>query len=181
MLAQLLLPHFNNLVNKELSLVYLIDSQLIIIYLSLLTFTGFLAGFYPAIILSGYNPVQTLYAKFKLSGKNYLQKTLILFQFSLATFMVIATAIVYMQFDFLTSKDLGYKPDYVVKVNKRRLTHQEAKIFSEALSKNANIISLSPQHNGKENGKINTDSVFHFTYEAVNENFIDLFKIILNH
>jgi putative ABC transport system permease protein len=177
MLAQLLLPHFNNLVNKELSLVYLIDSQLIIIYLSLLTFTGFLAGFYPAIILSGYNPVQTLYAKFKLSGKNYLQKTLILFQFSLATFMVIATAIVYMQFDFLTSKDLGYKPDYVVKVNKRRLTHQEAKIFSEALSKNANIISLSPQHNGKENGKINTDSVFHFTYEAVNENFIDLFKI----
>jgi len=177
MLAQLLLPHFNNLVNKELSLVYLIDSQLIIIYLSLLTFTGFLAGFYPAIILSVYNPVQTLYAKFKLSGKNYLQKALILFQFSLATFMVIATAIVYMQFDFLTSKDLGYKPDYVVKVNKRKLTHQEAKIFSEALSKNANIISLSPQHNGKENGKINTDSVFHFTYEAVNENFIDLFNI----
>ncbi|MFN7703197.1 MAG: ABC transporter permease [Chryseotalea sp.] len=177
MLAQLLLPHFNNLVNKELSLVYLIDSQLIIIYLSLLTFTGFLAGFYPAIILSVYNPVQTLYAKFKLSGKNYLQKALILFQFSLATFMVIATAIVYMQFDFLTSKDLGYKPDYVVKVNKRKLTHQEAKIFSEALSKNANIVSLSPQHHGKENGKINTDSVFHFTYEAVNENFIDLFNI----
>lgn len=177
MLAQLLLPHFNNLVNKELSLVYLIDSQLIIIYLSLLTFTEFLAGFYPAIILSVYNPVQTLYAKFKLSGKNYLQKALILFQFSLATFMVIATAIVYMQFDFLTSKDLGYKPDYVVKVNKRKLTHQEAKIFSEALSKNANIVSLSPQHHGKENGKINTDSVFHFTYEAVNENFIDLFNI----
>lgn len=176
-IAQLLLTPFNDLVNKELSLTYLIDSRLIIIYLSLFIFTGFLAGFYPAIVLSGYNPVQTLYARFKLSGKNYLQKTLIVFQFSLATFMVIATIIVYIQFDFLTSKDLGYKPDHIVKVNKRRLTHQEAKIFSEALSKNANIISISPQHHGKENGKINTDSILHFTYEAVNENFIDLFNI----
>ncbi|MCU0471688.1 MAG: ABC transporter permease, partial [Arcicella sp.] len=176
-LAQLLLPAFNNLVNKELSLSYLIDIRLIAIYFSLLIFTGFLAGFYPAIVLSGYNPVQTLYARFKLSGKNYLQKILIVFQFTLATFMVIATLTVYMQFDFLISKDLGYKPENVVKINKSGLTHREAKIFSEALSKSSNIISTSPQHHGMENGKINTDSILHFTYEAVDENFIDLFNI----
>ncbi len=177
LLAQLLLPAFNNLVNKELSLSYLIDSRLIVIYLFLFIFTGLLAGFYPAIVLSGYNPVQTLYTRFKLSGKNYLQKTLIVFQFALATFMVIATLTVYMQFDFLTTKDLGYNPDNVVSVAKRGLTHREAKVFSETLSKNPNIISTSPQNHGMENGKVNADSILHFTYEAVNENFIDLFNI----
>lgn len=176
-LAQLLLPVFNNLVNKELSLSYLIDGRLIGIYLSLLIITGALAGFYPAIVLSGYNPIQTLYTRFKLSGKTYLQKTLIVFQFALATFMVIATLTVYIQFDYLTTKDLGYKPDNVVRVIKRGLTHREAKIFSEELSQNPNIISISPQHHGMENGKVNIDSILHFTYEAVNEKFIDLLGI----
>lgn len=176
-LAQLLLPVFNNLVNKELSLSYLIDGRLITIYLFLLITTGLLAGFYPALVLSGYNPVQTLYTRFKLSGKSYFQKTLIVFQFALATFMVIATLTVYIQFDYLTTKDLGYEPDNVVRVTKRDLTHREAKVFSEELSKNPNIISISPQNHGMENGKVNADSILHFTYEAVNENFIDLFNI----
>jgi ABC-type antimicrobial peptide transport system permease subunit len=176
-LAQLLLPVFNNLVNKELSLSYLIDGRLIAIYLFLLITTGLLAGFYPALVLSGHNPVQTLYTRFKLSGKSYFQKTLIVFQFALATFMVIATLTVYTQFDYLTTKDLGYDPDNVVRVTKRGLTYREAKVFSEELSKNPNIISISPQNHGMENGKVNADSILHFTYEAVNENFIDLFNI----
>ncbi len=178
-LGQFLLPMFNNLVNKELSLSYLIDSRLIAIYLSLFFVTGLLAGFYPAIVLSGYNPVQTLYARFKLAGKNYLQQTLIVFQFALATFMIIATLIVYMQFDYLTTKDLGYQPDNVIKVVKRGLSHREAKLFNEELSKNPTIISVSSQHHGAENGKINNDSLLHFTYEAVNENFLGMFEIQL--
>jgi len=176
-LAQLLLPVFNDLVNKELSLSYLIDNRLIGIYLSLLIITGMVAGFYPAIVLSGYNPVQTLYTRFKLTGKNYLHKALVVFQFALATFMVIATLTVYMQFDYLTTKDLGFKPDNVVRVSKSGMTHREAKVFGEMLSKNPNIISVSPHYHGMENGKVNTDSILHFTYEAVNENFIELFGI----
>lgn len=178
-LAQLLLPVFNDLVNKELSLSYLIDSRLIGIYLSLLLLTGMLAGFYPAIVLSGYTPVQTLYTRFKLSGKNHLQKILIVFQFALATFMVIATLTVYLQFDYLTTKDLGFNSENVVRVSKPGMSHREAKVFGEVLSKNPTIISTSPQNHGMENGKVNTDSILHFTYEAVNENFIDLFDIQL--
>jgi putative ABC transport system permease protein len=176
-LAQVLLPVFNNLVNKELSLSYLFDGRLIAIYLSLLIVTGALAGFYPAIVLSGYNPVKTLYNRFKFAGKNYVQKSLIVFQFSLATIMVIATLTVYKQFDYLTTKDLGYMPDHVIKISKRGLNSQQAKIFTEELSKNANIISVSPQQHTGENGKVNGDTILHFTYEVIDENFIDLFRI----
>lgn len=177
LLAQLLLPVFNNLINKELSLSYLVDGKLISIYFFLLVVTGILAGFYPAMVLSRFDPIQTLYTRFSVSGKSYFQKALIVFQFSLATFMVIATLIVFMQFDYLTTKDLGYKNDNVVKVSRKELSHLEAKRFSEQLSGNTNIISISPQHHGMENGKINGDSLFHFTYEAVGENFLEMLGI----
>ena len=91
--------------------------------------------------------------------------------------MIIATAIVYQQFDYLTSKDLGYEPDNVVKVVKRNLSHREAKIFEEELIGNPNILSVSPHRHGMMNGKINGDVIMNFTYEAVDENFIDLLKI----
>jgi putative ABC transport system permease protein len=176
-LAQLIIPVFNNLINKKLSLSYLMDSRLIAIYVALLILTGLLAGFYPAIVLSRFSPVQTLYARLKVAGKNYFQRALIVFQFALASIMIIATAIVYQQFDYLTSKDLGYDPDNVVKVVKRNLSHREAKIFEEGLIANPNILSVSPHRHGGMNGKVKGDVVMNFTYETVDENFIDLLKI----
>ena len=73
LLAQIILPLFNTLSNKVLSFSYLADAQLVGGYIALFLLTGLLAGFYPALVLSGYNPVQTLYSRFSLSGKNYLQ------------------------------------------------------------------------------------------------------------
>lgn len=67
-----------------------------------------LAGFYPALILSGYNPVQTLYSRFIVGGKNYLQRSLVVFQFALASFLIIATFTIYSQFNYLTNEKLGY-------------------------------------------------------------------------
>jgi putative ABC transport system permease protein len=177
-ITQLILPVFSNLVNKELSLSYLIDGKLILIYISLCISTGLMAGFYPAIVLSGYHPVQTLYSRSRLFANNYFQKSLIVFQFALATFMIIATLTVYLQFDYLTNKNLGYEPDDVVKIEKRNLTSQEAKIFTEELSKNSHIASVSPQRHQSMNGKINADStIMNFTYDVIGEKFLDLLKI----
>ena len=92
-LVQLVLPVFDNLANKALSLSYLFDAKLITAYIVLYVITGLLAGFYPALVLSGYNPVQTLYNRFQIAGKNYLQKSLVVLQFALASFLIIATFI----------------------------------------------------------------------------------------
>jgi putative ABC transport system permease protein len=177
LLAQLLLPLFNNIVNKELSLSYLMDAKLISSYLMLLVVTGLLAGFYPAIVLSSFSPVETLYNQFRLSGKNYLQKGLVVFQFALATIMIMATLTIYLQFDYLTTKDLGYSADHVVQVAKRNLTLQEAKSFTEELLKNPSIVSVAPHAHSRQTAKINTDSIRNFPYEIVDENFIDLLRL----
>jgi putative ABC transport system permease protein len=178
--AQLLLPVFNNLVDKQLSLSYLLDARLIILYSALLILTGVLAGFYPALVLSSFSPVQTLYKRFRLSGDNYLQKSLIVFQFALATVMIIATMTIYLQFDHLTTKELGYTPDDVVQVKKRNLSPREAQVFGEELAKNPNILSVSPHLHWMMNGKINGDSIRNFYYETVDENFFDLMTFLRN-
>lgn len=177
LLAQLVLPLFNDMTNKALSLSYLMDIKLMIGYVVLFFVTALLAGFYPAIVLSGFNPVQTLYNQFRLTGKNYLQKGLVIFQFALATVMILATLTIYTQFQYLTNKDLGYDSNNLVHVPNRNLTSREAKLFGEQLMKNSNIISVAPFGHNQNNAKITGDSIRHFTYELVDENFVDLLKL----
>ncbi|MES2849632.1 MAG: ABC transporter permease, partial [Bacteroidota bacterium] len=97
----LILPLFNTLANKALSFSYLLSAKLIAGYIFLFVVTSLLAGFYPALVLSGFNPVQTLYNRMPLSGKNYLSKGLVVLQFMLTTFLIIATITVNKQFNYL--------------------------------------------------------------------------------
>ncbi|MES1222420.1 MAG: ABC transporter permease, partial [Bacteroidota bacterium] len=122
-LVLLLLPLFNELSNKALAISYLYDPKLIAGFIALYIITGLLAGFYPALVLSGYNPVQTLYSRFQIAGKNYLQKSLVVLQFTLASFLIIATYTIYAQFNLLIKTDLGYDDSNLVFVNKNELNY----------------------------------------------------------
>jgi putative ABC transport system permease protein len=180
-LVQLILPVFNDLANKALALSYLFDAKLIVAYVSLFLITSLLAGFYPALILSGYQPVDTLYSRFQLAGKNYLQKSLVVLQFALASFLIIATFTIYSQFNFLTKTNLGYDDSNVVVINKNNLKHSEAAFFKNELLKNSNIIDVAPKNGGMwmTGAKIANDSSLSFNYETVDESYLSTFKIPL--
>jgi len=172
---------FNDLANKALSISYLFDAKLIVDYIILYIITGLLAGFYPALVLSGYNPVQTLYSRFQIAGKNYLQKSLVVLQFTLASFLIIATFIIYSQFNFLTKTNLGYDDHNLVIVNKKGLTHADAAVFKSELLKNTNIIGVSVKNAGEwgTGTKNAAGSTVYFTNEIVDENYLPLLKIPL--
>jgi putative ABC transport system permease protein len=143
--------------------------------------TGLLAGFYPALVLSGYNPVQTLYSRFQIAGKNYLQKSLVVLQFTLASFLIIATFIIYSQFNFLTKTDLGYDDSNLVVINKNSLKHIDAAVFKNELLKNPNIVGVSVKNAGERGTgtKNSVGSTIYFTNEIVDENYLPLLKIPL--
>lgn len=178
-IVQLVLPVFNDLSNKALALSYLFDAKLIAGYVILFILTTLLAGFYPALVLSGYSPVQTLYSRFNLSGKNYLQKSLVVLQFSLASFLIIATIIIYYQFNYLTTEKLGYDDSNLVMVNKSALKHDEAKLLRNELIQDPDIIGVASKNGGGwfTAAKINSDSTMNFSYETVDESFLPLMKI----
>lgn len=180
-LVQLLLPLFNELANKALAISYLSDAKLIAAYIALYIITGLLAGFYPALVLSGYNPVQTLYSRFQIAGKNYLQKSLVVLQFTLASFLIIATGIIYAQFNLLTKTDLGYDDNNLVIVNKNGLNHTDATLFKNELLKNPNIVGVSVKNAGERGTgtKNAVGSTVYFADETVDENYLPLLKIPL--
>jgi putative ABC transport system permease protein len=180
-IVELILPVFNDLSNKALALSYLFDAKLIAGYLLLFLLTSLLAGFYPALVLSSYNPVETLYSRFNIKGKSYLQKSLVVLQFALASFLIIATFTIYAQFNFLTTEKLGYDDNNLVTVNKWNTKHEQAKLFTNELLKNPNIIGVAPKNGGMWGtiAKISNDSTINFTYETVDQSYLPLLKIQL--
>ena len=179
--VQLLLPLFNELANKALAISYMFDAKLIAGYIALYIITGLLAGFYPALVLSGYNPVQTLYSRFQIAGKNYLQKSLVVLQFTLASFLIIATGIIYAQFNLLTKTDLGYDDNNLVIINKNSLQPADAAVFKNELLKNPNIVGVSVKNAGEwgTGTKNAVGSTVYFAGETVDENYLPLLKIPL--
>src|SRR5579871_174712 len=167
LIVQLILPVFNQLANKSLALSYLFDAKLITGYLILFLLTGLLAGFYPALVLSNYNPVQTLYSRFKLGGKNYLQKSLVVLQFSLASFLIIATFTIFSQFNYLTTEKLGYDDSNLVMIEKRDIKPKELTLLRNELLKNPSIVNIAPRNGGSWGtiAKVNGDSSIQFDYE----------------
>src|SRR6185437_15019950 len=111
----------------------------------------------------------------------YLQKSLVVLQFTLASFLIIATFIIYSQFNFLTKTKLGYDDNNLVIVNKNGLTHADVAVFKNELSKNPNIVGVSVKNAG-EWGTATKNTVgptVNFADETVDENYLPLLKISL--
>jgi len=75
---------------------------------------SFLAGFYPAIILSGTKVLSVLKKGFRITGgSGTLRKSLIVIQFSISVFLIIYTAIILQQMQFMHTKNLGYDKEHI--------------------------------------------------------------------
>jgi len=107
-----------------------------------------------------------------------LQKSLVVIQFALASFLICATIIIYLQFNYLTTEKLGYDDSNLVMINKS-MNRDEAKLLQEQLLKNASITGVAPKNFGgwTTRAKVNGDSTIEFAYETIGENFIPLLKI----
>jgi len=150
----MVLPLFNQLSGKALSFSYLLTIRLIAGYTAVFVITGLLAGFYPAAVLSNYNPVKTLYNRFSLAGKDYLQKSLVIFQFTIASFLIIGTLAIFLQFNYLTTQNRGYDDSNLITVRKAQLTRSEAALFKQALMNNHDIAGVAPANAGYNNNTV---------------------------
>ena len=177
--VQVSLPVFNSLANKSLALSYLVDAKLVLGFFILFALTAFLSGFYPALILSGYNPVQTLYSRYIPGGKNYLQKSLVVIQFALASFLIIATFTIYAQFNYLTNQNLGYDDSNLITFGKQNLTRIELSLLKTELKKNTRIQEVSAKNGGNWGtaARVNGDSTMQFEYETIDEAYLPMHKI----
>jgi putative ABC transport system permease protein len=110
----LVLPAFNNLVNKNLTL-QLFQPLHLVGLIAITLVCGFIAGSYPAFYLSSFNPVHVLKsAKIKTGGAAFIRKMLVVIQFSASVILIICTVIIYQQIQYGKEKDLGFKKDNLI-------------------------------------------------------------------
>ena len=181
-LSQLLLPLFNELSHKQLSLSYLFDFKLLVGFILLFLVTGFVAGFYPALVQSGFNPVQVLYNRRSKSGKNMFGRLLVIIQFSLATFLIISTFFIYAQFNYLTSTDLGYDDKNLLEFNvsKAVMNKQLMDVLKGEFSKVPGVKQVAYRNIGKFGGKTEAGGKeITARYDHVDENYLPAIKLKL--
>lgn len=114
-LAQLMLPLYNQLVSKQLSIPYS-SWQFWTGSLAMVLFTGTLAGSYPAFYLSAFKPIKVLKGARSARGGTLPRKILVTLQFGFAMLLIVATFVVYQQIEHVRDRDLGYKPDNLISI-----------------------------------------------------------------
>jgi putative ABC transport system permease protein len=180
LLTSLILPFFNEIANKKLSLSYLTDGYLYAGYFLLLLVTSFVAGFYPSMVLSSFQPVKVLYSKQKLMGKNYLTKGLIVLQFALAIFLIIGTIAINSQLNYLQQADLGYDTKNLVKIDipVNSSSDKLPALFKNALLNQPDIINVAARNAGRSIAGAKVDGKqIEIEYCKIDDQFLPTFKI----
>jgi putative ABC transport system permease protein len=114
-IAILLLPAFNQITGKSISLQF--TWQLTIAVTGIALVTGFIAGSYPALYLSKFNPLTILKGKLNTSAAELLSRRgLVVFQFALSTVLIFAVFIIYQQIQFIQNADPGYNKNNVLRL-----------------------------------------------------------------
>lgn len=108
------LPTFNSIAGKQLS-INVLDAKLWAGMLLIAVLTGVIAGSYPALFLSAFKPAGVLKGKLKLGGGNKLfRNALVVTQFAAAIILLVGTAVVYKQLNFIKDKNLGFEKSNLV-------------------------------------------------------------------
>ncbi|MBX2927513.1 MAG: ABC transporter permease [Saprospiraceae bacterium] len=139
-LVALLLPSFNELADKELTLQQYMSWLTIPGLAAFAIGVGLAAGIYPAGVLSGFQPLEVLKGKFTGQKRGvWLRNGLVVFQFSASIIMIISTLVVFSQLNFISGKKLGFQKEHILVVQNAFTLQQKTDAFKQELKKIAGV------------------------------------------
>jgi putative ABC transport system permease protein len=141
LVAYLVLPFFNQLAGKQLSLPF--DNSILIFGLLLgAIVVGLFAGVYPSLFLSAFRPVNVLKGRLSLGMKSgVIRSGLVVFQFLISIFLIIGTIAINQQLHFIQNKKIGFEKDQVIVVEQAYLMGEQLESFKNSVLQDAGIIS----------------------------------------
>ena len=159
--ALLLLPYFNQLSGKNISLRLVFQPEVLGLFLLATTFTGLIAGWYPALLLSAFKPIEIFKGKIARGFKSgWLRNALVVFQFAISIVLIIGTIVIYRQLKFINSKDLGFNRQQVLVIQNTSALKTQAGKFKNDLLQLQGISMLTMTGYLPVNGYRN-DKTFH--------------------
>ena len=166
--VQILLPSFNSITGKELSIPYIDNIYTIPALLGVVMFIGILAGIYPAFFLASFHPAVVLKSEtMGRTKKSNLRNVLVVFQFTVSIVLIVGTLIVNKQLKYMQDMNLGFNKDQVVIVKKTDDLGKQIQAFRQELLKNARIDNAS--NTGRLIGQTFGNSAFRLAGETGEE------------
>jgi putative ABC transport system permease protein len=129
----LVLPAFNTVVQKDL-VIGLADPAHLLALIMITLICGFLAGSYPSLYLSSFDPVKVLKGlQIKSGSATIVRKALVVLQFSVSVVFIISTIIIYQQIQHVKSRDLGFDKDNLVEIDMQHPVGQTFSVIKQQL------------------------------------------------
>lgn len=144
-LVELVLPTFNQILDKEFSLSLFQHKYEFILLLGLVIVVGVVAGSYPAFYLSAFQPVKVLKGSpGNKSKKSSVRNILVVIQFSISVFLIICTGFIYSQVVYIRSKKLGFDKEQLVVIPLRgERMHHNANVIKAELKNLSSVANVS--------------------------------------
>ena len=148
LLAALLTPLLNNLSGLQLHFMDTLHPQFLLSVLGFAILVGMLAGLYPALTLSSYDPVTVLKGQFKSSRRGIaFRNGLVIFQFSISVILIICTLVVNRQMHYMLGDNLGFKRDHIISVDAlwrlRTPGHENREAFVNEIARIPGVTTIS--------------------------------------
>jgi len=145
---EIVVPFFNYITGYDFK-DYIHETSSLFLLFGTSILIGFLSGFYPAVYLSGFQPVKVLKGMMMKGARGvYLRRILIVFQFTVSIALIASTLVVINQLNYTRSKDLGFDKENVAVVLVRdSVMFRQLPAFREELLKEADIESVSYSFN----------------------------------
>jgi putative ABC transport system permease protein len=140
-----LIPVLNEFTGKAIQFNPFIHPGLGLLILAGAIVIGLLAGVYPALVLSGFQPIRVL-KRLKITGNGnmpWLRQALVVVQFALSALLIVSAIIVYDQTNYLNKKDLGFNNDQVVYFQVRDSIYSSLEAFKSELKRSPNVVSVT--------------------------------------
>ncbi|MFC2096869.1 ABC transporter permease [Bacteroidota bacterium] len=160
-IVELVLPKFNQLVEKDLRVGYLDNYSVIPGLLGIVILTTILSGIYPSLFMSSFKPLRVLKGSLKSgSGGSGFRKGLVLFQFIVSIFLLTSTFSIYKQVKFLQNRDLGYNKENLILFQIDRSLNNNIESFKEELLKIPTVVSVSNSNEIPTKGYSSSNSLW---------------------
>lgn len=189
--AWLVIPPLNTLLLTRINLNFFTQPIIALFLLAVTLLVTLLAGFYPALVLSGYNPIAALKSKvaMKTAGGLSLRRTLVVFQFAIAQVLIIGMLVVVSQMNYFKNASLGFTKDHMLNVpipedsaGRARIDYLRTQLLQQPGIEQLSFSFASPSDNGSWDSDFrygNTDkkSEFGANLKWADENYFNTYNI----
>lgn len=146
-LTSLALPVMNNFFGKSIAFNLLANTTLLLSLGGIVVLVGFVAGIYPAFVLSAFRPIQVLKGKLNLTGFDWtalMRKGLVVTQFTISIILIVGTLVAYNQLNYFRQANLGFDKEQVVLINMFRSNlASRYDQFKNQLLQNSNVMQVT--------------------------------------